>query len=445
MKKLKEECKYDKKGITLIALVITIIVLLILAGVTIATLTGDNGILTQASKAEVETRGGAVQEARDLWESNKALDDATNSSSAQTLDELLADLEEQKLLTSEEVAEVKETGQVTIGSRTIVFGTGETTLVEAFNAGEIKVGDYVNYTPEAHEPITVGTSETGYTDSQEISGGTNQTFSQNANTTWRVLGLGKDGQNLLLTSGSPIKKDGDDPYLVLESYIGVDNCVNVLNKISSLYHNSNLADETRSMTIEDIENVLGGITVTYPEEGEYGTVTLNADKSKTNIGETTNYPSYTYPSGEYTLTNPPQSATAGNSVEADAYAFGYDYDAYQELGINIDQRTYDMLFKDTTKDSNYAKSYWLASPGVFAYSYVAYFGPGAVGGGRAGSAGNNLFNSIGNWGAYGMAVRPVVVLKSNITVEQIQVIEDQTEETWSTTGANEYGRGSLSS
>lgn len=33
------------KGITLIALVITIIILLILAGITIATLTGENGIL----------------------------------------------------------------------------------------------------------------------------------------------------------------------------------------------------------------------------------------------------------------------------------------------------------------------------------------------------------------------------------------------------------------
>ena len=42
MKKLKEELKYGKKGITLISLVVTIIVLLILAGVTIATLTGDN-------------------------------------------------------------------------------------------------------------------------------------------------------------------------------------------------------------------------------------------------------------------------------------------------------------------------------------------------------------------------------------------------------------------
>lgn len=42
----------EAKGITLIALVITIIVLLILAGVTIATLTGDNGILKQADKAK---------------------------------------------------------------------------------------------------------------------------------------------------------------------------------------------------------------------------------------------------------------------------------------------------------------------------------------------------------------------------------------------------------
>ncbi len=37
----------ERKGITLIALVITIIVLLILAGVSISMLIGDNGILTR--------------------------------------------------------------------------------------------------------------------------------------------------------------------------------------------------------------------------------------------------------------------------------------------------------------------------------------------------------------------------------------------------------------
>ena len=49
-RKIKKE-----KGITLIALVITIIVLLILAGVAVATLTGENGILNKATTAALET------------------------------------------------------------------------------------------------------------------------------------------------------------------------------------------------------------------------------------------------------------------------------------------------------------------------------------------------------------------------------------------------------
>lgn len=59
----KEKLRKERnKGITLIALVITIIVLLILAGVTIATLTGDNGILTQANKAKTQTEKSAEEE-----------------------------------------------------------------------------------------------------------------------------------------------------------------------------------------------------------------------------------------------------------------------------------------------------------------------------------------------------------------------------------------------
>ena len=50
------------KGITLIALVITIIVLLILAGVTIASLSGDNGILTRAAEAKEQTKKADVEE-----------------------------------------------------------------------------------------------------------------------------------------------------------------------------------------------------------------------------------------------------------------------------------------------------------------------------------------------------------------------------------------------
>ena len=47
--------KRKNRGITLIALVITIVVLLILASVSIAMLTGDNGILTQVQRAKEET------------------------------------------------------------------------------------------------------------------------------------------------------------------------------------------------------------------------------------------------------------------------------------------------------------------------------------------------------------------------------------------------------
>ena len=56
----------ERKGITLIALVITIIVLLILAGVSIAMLTGQNGILTQANNAKDETEQANAKEKVEL-------------------------------------------------------------------------------------------------------------------------------------------------------------------------------------------------------------------------------------------------------------------------------------------------------------------------------------------------------------------------------------------
>ena len=59
--KKKFNLKHES-GITLIALVITIIVLLILAGVAIVTLTGDNGMLGKASNAKIETEKGRLKE-----------------------------------------------------------------------------------------------------------------------------------------------------------------------------------------------------------------------------------------------------------------------------------------------------------------------------------------------------------------------------------------------
>ena len=68
------------KGITLISLVITIIVLLILAGVSIATLTGENGILAQAQSSKTANKKAEAEEIFKLianeWQIEKRKTDA---------------------------------------------------------------------------------------------------------------------------------------------------------------------------------------------------------------------------------------------------------------------------------------------------------------------------------------------------------------------------------
>ena len=77
-----------QKGITLIALVITIIVLLILAGVSIAMLAGNDGVLTRASDSKIVNEIGAKKDAVNLTASEALTDyfekvyvgaDATNT------------------------------------------------------------------------------------------------------------------------------------------------------------------------------------------------------------------------------------------------------------------------------------------------------------------------------------------------------------------------------
>ena len=64
----------NQRGITLVALVITIIVLLILAAVTIAALGGSNGILTNASRSQVANELGEAQDLVNLA-ANEAIND----------------------------------------------------------------------------------------------------------------------------------------------------------------------------------------------------------------------------------------------------------------------------------------------------------------------------------------------------------------------------------
>ncbi len=76
-------------GITLIALVITIIILLILAGVTIAMVVGDNGILTRAREAKFKEEISGYLEKLEIYKANKSIGNYLNEQS--DVETLLAD------------------------------------------------------------------------------------------------------------------------------------------------------------------------------------------------------------------------------------------------------------------------------------------------------------------------------------------------------------------
>ena len=84
--------KKDAKGITLIALVITIIVLLILATVSIAMLTGENGLLKKATGAKEKNKVGEEKEIIQLAYSTLKIDEIHNSEKI-TKDNLKTEIE----------------------------------------------------------------------------------------------------------------------------------------------------------------------------------------------------------------------------------------------------------------------------------------------------------------------------------------------------------------
>lgn len=413
-------------------------------------LTGQNGILKRAQEANESTRGGDVQETVSL--------EALNNEQAKylggtqkTRSEVIEELHTKGKLTNEEVAALENSDSITIGGITIDFsilGKKGKTLVQAFIDNEIKVGDYItNYNAtlnNANAEAKLTTEETGF------DGGT-QTYKVNANTTWRVLGLNENKTQLIITTGSPIKKEMDsaatedwkkNPYLYLDKaegwYNTNDELVsnNILDKVCGIYAGK-YASTTKSMRIEDI-NLALGLTLDKSNNKLYKTA---ADGSKTEIAEYQGLfgTNYTYKIGDYAPENYlkakyPTKYTnltnkkAGNSVAGTAFM-------YQYTSANIvdkSSKLYEVLFDGTEEASN-GKSYWLASSGVNVIGSVfCYFGPGAVVEGFAGT-GRDLFYSSGDSGALWLAVRPVVYLQSGVTVNDLSVSLTGREEKWTTT------------
>ena len=411
----------NKNAITLIALVVTIVVLLILAGVTISLLLDENGIIAKSKDARNANRAGTIRDEISLWEADKVASE-NGAGSHESMDAFLTRLKTRGLINDEDIQKIKDTRELQVGKEIIKFPSDAKTLVQAFNDGEIQVGDYLNYNDYVDETktCTTATNENGWAD---------QKYTATKNTYWQVLGLDETGERLMLISQSPIKKEmktsdtaeewEKTPYLVLKGAYGYVNCKQILNNVSGIYSTS--LGTAKSLTAEEINRLIG-VTVDYTNKIVYA----NSDPS-TNIdkvGVLGNQ--YTYTETDYTpesYINSKTNATAGTKTDP-ATAYGYQWG---NLTINDTLKT--ILFNGTTSDANFAKSYWLASPAVGANSDCAYFGPGVVAIGRV-YAGSALFVSNGRWRAISFGVRPVVYLESNVTVEDLHIIDGQ-EEDWS--------------
>ena len=411
-----------QKGITLIALVVTIVVLLILAGVTISLLLDENGIIAKSKDARNANRAGAIKEEITLWKAEKFAAD-NGAGSHESMDDFLARLKTRGLISDEDIATIKDTKKLQVGKETIVFPSDAKTLVQAFKDNEIKVGDYLNYNDYVDESktYTTATNENGWAD---------QKYTATKNTYWQVLGLDETGEKLMLISQSPIKKEmkTDDtaenweksPYLILKGAYGYVNCKQILNNVSGIYSTS--LGKAESLTAEEINRLIG-VTVDYKNK----TVYENSDPS-TNIDKTGSIGNqYTYKATDYTpesyIDNRRHAAEGEKTEPATAYYYEWDK-------LTIPEPLKTMLFSGTASDANYVKAYWLASSGVCVNSERAYFGPGNVVDGFLASD-RRLFYSYGYWRAGSLAVRPVVYLNSEVTLEDLQKITDPEDE-WST-------------
>lgn len=85
---MKRKTNMQEKGITLVALIVTVVVLLILAGVVIATVTGNNGILSKSKFARDTYQNSASRENNALSNYENEIEDIASSRENNTSDEI---------------------------------------------------------------------------------------------------------------------------------------------------------------------------------------------------------------------------------------------------------------------------------------------------------------------------------------------------------------------
>ena len=237
-KKFKNE---KQQGITLIALVVTIVILLILAGISIGTLTGDNGIIDQAHTAKEDTEIASWEEQIDL-----AIIDAENKHRAPTLDDVIEELKNKGVITNNE--QVKENGDIETNEPTYMI-TGKLDDYISHIPQGLEIGSEVSYSPEgsynwdgdyyysgtsAHNDVALNTSSSNY-----------------AITSWKVLDIDRNNEIVKLVPIAPTTGT-----VRLGGAQGYNNAVKLLNDAcSNLYGYGGQKEgiTARSINIDDIE------------------------------------------------------------------------------------------------------------------------------------------------------------------------------------------------
>ena len=120
--------------------ILNIIVLLLLAGVSITMLTGNNGILMQSTYAKERTRGGEVKEEVDMAINDNMMVDYKGGDKKSKQD-VIDKLVEKGKLTEKEVEELKTSNIITIGGIEIDFSKLDVES-DTKTLADLKVGDY---------------------------------------------------------------------------------------------------------------------------------------------------------------------------------------------------------------------------------------------------------------------------------------------------------------
>lgn len=243
------------KGITLIALIITIVILLILAGVAIASLT-NNGLLERAKDAKEKSKMSNAKEkivlALNEWKVSNltegtSLEDFLNTNVPN--DEIdsfeVREYNTYKLLKNGYFLVADSNGTIVEDIKSVEnkdkIVTGK--IVDAVNNGDINIGDYVKYVPDTASTDDILKELNMYSGSTD---NTKSTLTQE-NLNWKVFDV-KDNQ-VRLISELPTESQ-----IYLYGYSAYNNVVKLLDDTCEALYNSDLASKVQNLKIEDVQN-----------------------------------------------------------------------------------------------------------------------------------------------------------------------------------------------